>query len=632
VSDWLELNQRALIEELARIAARLEAHANGDAMPEQERSAPPALDSLAASFGLSSFERDVVLLCAAVELEARFAGLCAGASGDERLRTPTFGLALACLAEPHWSALAPAAPLRHWRLVELAPGESITARPLRIDERVLHHLTGLHYLDERLREVAELVEPPAELPSSQTAAAAHVAHVCGATYGIAQAAILLTGADADTRRDVASRGTADAGLQLHSASSADLPVQPDERATFARLWERELALSRNVLLVEVPDGADAEAVRRLTAFVEGLHATVIVASNEPVSLGRRGSARVGVARPTPAEQLVLWKRLLGDSSGPLNGSLDALTAHFDLPRHAIAAASAEASGEAPLEAALWRACRAQSRPRLDDLAQRIEPVAGWNDIVLPATQVDVLGEIAAHVRGRARVYHEWGFARKSTRGLGVSALFEGASGTGKTMAAEVLALELDVDLYRIDLSQVVSKYIGETEKNLRRLFDAAETGAAILLFDEADALFGKRSEVKDSHDRYANIEVSYLLQRMEAYRGLAILTTNARDAIDQAFMRRIRFVVSFPFPDAAQRAEIWRRVFPAETPTDALDHRALARLSLAGGSIRNIALSAAFLAADERSPVRMSHLARSVARECAKLERPLTEAEVQAWL
>jgi hypothetical protein len=632
VNEWLELNQQALTEELARIAARLEAHASGQPMPEQERSAPPALEALAASFGLSSFERDVILLCAGVELESRFAGLCARASGDERLRAPTFGLALACLLDPHWSALAPAAPLRHWRMVELAPGESITARPLRIDERVLHYLTGLHYLDERLREVAELVEPPPELPSSQADAGARVAQACSAGYGIAHAAVLVTGADADTRRDITSCGAADAGLQLYAASSADLPVQPDERATFARLWERELVLSRNMLLVEVPDGADADVVRRLAALVEGLRATVIVASSEPVSLGRRSSARIDVARPTPAEQRVLWKRLLGESSGSLNGSLEALTAHFDLPRHAIAAASAEASREDPLETALWRACRRQSRPRLDDLAQRIDPVAGWDDIVLPQTQLEILGEVAGHVRGRARVYYEWGFARKSTRGLGVSALFEGASGTGKTMAAEVLALELDVDLYRIDLSQVVSKYIGETEKNLRRLFDAAETGAAILLFDEADALFGKRSEVKDSHDRYANIEVSYLLQRMEAYRGLAILTTNARDAIDQAFMRRIRFVVNFPFPDEAQRAEIWRRTFPAETPTETVDYRALARLSLAGGSIRNIALSAAFLAADERAPVRMSHLARAAARECAKLERPLTEAEVRAWL
>src|SRR5439155_1757441 len=182
------------------------------------------------------------------------------------------------------------------------------------------------------------------------------------------------------------------------------------------------------------------------------------------------------------------------------------------------------------------------------------------DLVLPDAQRTILREIAAHVRQRYHVYETWGFASKSARGLGISALFAGASGTGKTMAAEVLASELRLDLYRIDLSQVVSKYIGETEKNLRRVFEAAEEGGAILLFDEADALFGKRSEIKEGLDRYANIEVSYLLQQMESYRGLAILTTNMKDALDTAFLRRIRFVVQFPFPDTAERLEIWRRI------------------------------------------------------------------------
>jgi SpoVK/Ycf46/Vps4 family AAA+-type ATPase len=230
------------------------------------------------------------------------------------------------------------------------------------------------------------------------------------------------------------------------------------------------------------------------------------------------------------------------------------------------------------------------------------------------------------------VYETWGFAAKSSRGLGISALFAGVSGTGKTMAAEVLANELQLDLYRIDLSQVVSKYIGETEKNLRRVFDAAEEGGAILLFDEADALFGKRSEVKDSHDRYANVEVSYLLQRMESYRGLAILTTNMKEALDSAFLRRIRFVVQFPFPDAEGRAEIWRRVFPAQTPTEGLDVLQLAHLNVAGGNIRNIALNAAFLAAESSQPVRMSHLKRAAGTEYAKLERPLSENETGGWV
>jgi len=199
------------------------------------------------------------------------------------------------------------------------------------------------------------------------------------------------------------------------------------------------------------------------------------------------------------------------------------------------------------------------------------------------------------------------------------------------MAAEVIANQLKLDLFRIDLSAVVSKYIGETEKNLRKLFDAAEDGGAILFFDEADALFGKRTEVKDSHDRYANIEVNYLLQRMENYRGLAILATNMRESLDQAFVRRLKFIVNFPFPDEKSRAEIWKRIFPKETPTESLDILRLAKLNIAGGNIRNIALYSAFLAANEGAAVNMHHLKRAVQVEYAKMERPLTQSEVGCW-
>lgn len=251
---------------------------------------------------------------------------------------------------------------------------------------------------------------------------------------------------------------------------------------------------------------------------------------------------------------------------------------------------------------------------------------------MPEAQRRVLRRIVVHARRRAKVYHQWGFAGKGSRGLGIGALFAGASGVGKTMAAEALAHELRLDLYRVDLSAAVSKYIGETEKNLRRIFDAAEDGGTMLLFDEADALFGKRTEVRESHDRFANIEISYLLQRMESYRGLAILTTNMKSALDPAFLRRIRFVVQFPFPDATQRAEIWRRIFPADTPTEGLDVALLARLNIAGGNIRNIALGAAFLAADEDAPVRMVHLLHAARDEYAKLEKTLTEAEVMGWV
>ena len=251
--------------------------------------------------------------------------------------------------------------------------------------------------------------------------------------------------------------------------------------------------------------------------------------------------------------------------------------------------------------------------------------------MLPTAQLFTLRDIASHVRQRRQVYDAWGLGSKCARGLGISALFAGPSGTGKTMAAEVLAADLGLDLYRIDLSQIVSKYIGETEKNLRRVFDAAEAGGAVLLFDEADALFGKRSEVKDSHDRYANIEVSYLLQRMESYRGLAILTTNIKTALDEAFMRRLRFIVQFPFPDAMHRAEMWRRAYPHHTPVGALDFHRLARLNVAGGHIRNIALHAAFFAAEAAEPIGMSHLLRAARCEYTKLERQLTDAEVAGW-
>jgi SpoVK/Ycf46/Vps4 family AAA+-type ATPase len=358
------------------------------------------------------------------------------------------------------------------------------------------------------------------------------------------------------------------------------------------------------------------------------------------SRGRRRALQrpiltLDVDKPTAQEQRAMWKSFLGETAAQLNGALEILGAQFNFDASAIravcvgAAQSENESGR--LGETLWEICRAQARPQLDDMAQRITPRATWRDLVLPDAQRQVLREIGIHVRRRAKVYEEWGFAAASARGLGISALFAGPSGTGKTMAGEVLATELNLDLYRIDLSQVVNKYIGETEKNLRRVFDAADEGGAILLFDEADALFGKRSEVKDSHDRYANIEVSYLLQRMEAYRGLAILTTNLKSALDTAFLRRLRFIVQFPFPDAAQREEIWRRIFPAQTPTESLEFAQLARLAVTGGSIRNIALNGAFLAAEADQPVRMGHLLQAAKHECQKLERPLNESEIGGW-
>jgi SpoVK/Ycf46/Vps4 family AAA+-type ATPase len=277
-------------------------------------------------------------------------------------------------------------------------------------------------------------------------------------------------------------------------------------------------------------------------------------------------------------------------------------------------------------------CRSHARPKLETMAERIVPVATWNDLVLPELQLQTLKQLVAQSRHRLLVYETWGFAAKGRRGLGLSALFSGPSGTGKTLAAEVLAHELKLDLYRVDLSAVVSKYIGETEKNLKQVFDAAETGGVLLLFDEADALFGKRAEVKDSHDRYANIEVGYLLQRMESFQGLAILTTNLKSSLDKAFQRRLRFSVDFPFPDAAQREAIWARTFPSATPTRDLEPVRLSHLNMTGGNIRNIALNAAFLAAESNDSVAMSHLLEAAKLEATKIERPIAEMETRGWV
>ncbi len=283
--------------------------------------------------------------------------------------------------------------------------------------------------------------------------------------------------------------------------------------------------------------------------------------------------------------------------------------------------------QAPLHEELWQACLDSTRPRLESLAQRLDAKATWETLVLPKEETQLLHQIADQVRQRTKVYETWGFHERMNRGLGISALFAGESGTGKTMAAEVIANELHLDLYRIDLSQVVSKYIGETEKNLRRLFDAAEDGGAILFFDEADALFGKRSEVKDSHDRYANIEINYLLQRIETYRGLAILATNMKSSLDSAFMRRLRFIVDFPFPRVEQRQEMWAKVFPTQVPKQDLNYARLARLNLTGGSIHNIALNASFLAAQARESVTMERILAAARAEFRKQERPINEAD-----
>jgi SpoVK/Ycf46/Vps4 family AAA+-type ATPase len=279
---------------------------------------------------------------------------------------------------------------------------------------------------------------------------------------------------------------------------------------------------------------------------------------------------------------------------------------------------------------LFAAARAHSSPGLSSLARKITPRYVWQDIVLPADQLDILREIVATVRGRPVVLDEWGVGKKLTASNGVTILFAGPPGTGKTMAAEIIATALGLDLYKIDLSTIVSKYIGETEKNLEKIFSEAQSSNAILFFDEADAIFGKRSEVKDAHDRYANIEISYLLQRMEAYDGVTILATNLRANLDEAFTRRLQFAVDFPFPDEENRLRIWQTLFPLDVPRDTdLDFGLLARrFKLAGGNIRNIIVSAAYLAASDGGRVTMSHILHGTRRELQKMGRLVNEKDL----
>ncbi|QLJ02397.1 ATP-binding protein [Streptomyces sp. NEAU-sy36] len=643
----------ALTAGIRRVLARVDAHAarTGQGRPTAERNGPtttltpaPArttpLDALVALFGLTPFERDLVLLTAADELDPSTAARCAAAAGDPGRAYPTFSLALAALGEPHWSALTPVAPLRRWRIVELEDETRLTLTRLRLDERVLHFLLDSPYLDARLHgRLRRTTIPAGTLPPSYDLAASRLAEGWredGRGPG-APPVVEVTGGDRHSRAELAATAAARCGLGLYTMNAEDLPADPAERDRLARLWQREAILLPAALLVEAGD-LDRDQHAATEAFLAGAAVPVVVSSEDPLPTGRPHGTRVAVPRLDDDEQLALWADAFADVADLTDAELRSLVAQFQLPPHVVRSAAAAVGRRLPHEEETdaaelaWRAGLEEARVGMDELGRRIEPRAGWHDLVLHDRQTAVLREIVAHVRQRPTVHQEWGFAATLRRGLGVTALFAGGSGTGKTLAAEVMAEELGLDLFVVDLSQVVSKYIGETEKNLRRVFDAAERGGALLLFDEADALFGKRSEVKDSHDRYANLEVSYLLMRMEAYRGLAILTTNMKQALDTAFLRRIRFVVDFPFPAEHERAEIWRRVLPPQAPLKDIDPDLLARLTVAGGSIRNIALSGAFLAAEEGDRLQMRHMLAAARTEYLKLERSLTPAEVRGWV
>jgi len=636
----------------------------------------PALILLSQKLGLSDFEQEILLLCVAMELDPGMARLCAKAQDNDHQPYPTFALALSLFDEPAWDALSWERPLRYWRLIEIHQSgvQPLTRSGLRVDERILNYVKGLNSLDNRLASLVmplETEEWDVKLPPSQDAVVETIIQKLPQTYKEQRLPVIqLVGADSLSNQLIAQQVAAQLDRDVYRLPVELLPTHAGELETVARLWHRESLLLPLALYLdaqEVDGKANTEGFALpLHRFLNRSGGLLFLGTHEVRQNLGLPTIVVDVEKPTPSEQQATWNLALGAVA---EDTLQLLAGQFNLNfvtigqiaqqvREEMVSPGIDLTPPAPLPDAgrgengnfrwegeelgernkedcrgktvrdrLWSACLASTRPQLDTLAQRLDLKATWDDIVLAPEETNLLHQIADQIRQRSQVYQNWGFDKRMNRGMGISALFAGESGTGKTMAAEVIANDLQLNLYRIDLSAVVNKYIGETEKNLRRLFDAAEDGGAILFFDEADALFGKRSEVRDSHDRHANIEVNYLLQRLEAYRGLAILATNLKSSLDHAFMRRLRFIVNFSFPGVAERQMMWEKVFPPETPIEDLDFNRLARLNLTGASIHNVALNAAFLAAQGGTDVTMALVLAAARTEFRKLDRPVNEAD-----
>ena len=635
--DWTESNRQWLIAAISRLSERLAT------LGEEKRGAwddcvaatkahgfTPALVHYACAFDLSAFERELLLLMVGLELDEQLRATVAALHAGAGARA-SFSFALAALAEPHWDAMSPDAPLRRWGMIELEPGAVLAQAALHIDERVLHYIAGIGASDARIVGIAALIAPTeanyagADLPLARRISE----HLAADPERSPIVALHSAERDALAANELAFAALALAGRKALWIAARDLPNDGGAQALLARHVDREALLSGAIPVLSI-EGEGSEAAA--TSFAARLAGTLIwlgTPGHGLTSLPQsrrvlRFELRAADEERTRAALQTRWRHMAPEiEDDRVVAELDRAASQFRLGPAALESLFEQLQPLAPAEraSAIWPAAREAARGGLDAIAQRIETRVDFSDLVLPAGQSAMLREIARQLCHRELVYREWGFGAKHRRGQGLVALFAGESGTGKTLAAEAIANEVGLDLYRIDLATLVSKYIGETEKNLKRLFEAAETSGAVLLFDEADALFGKRSEVKDSHDRYANIEIAYLLQQVEAYRGLAILTTNMRGALDRAFLRRIRFIVTFPFPDAEAREEIWRRQFSPNAPLGEVDWPALARLNLSGGNIRGIAVNAAFKAADAGRAIDQALLMTAAGEEFAKLER-----------
>ncbi|MFF8031537.1 AAA family ATPase [Streptomyces sp. NPDC016626] len=631
-------------------AARILDEPGGLDVPAHEPWRPAAgsvLGALAGRFGLSPLDVDLLLVAVAPDLDARFERLYGYLNDDLTRRRPTVGLALElcglAAAAPGRFRLAPGAPLVAGGLVEVTEAERPPlSRVLVVPDRVTAHLLGNARPDARL---AGVLDEAREDPTAEAAEVHRTAAAAGTGTGLVH--LRARGGDAEGLATAALRAAGRRPLVLDAAAfarrSGDVPELARVAALEARLTGAGVVLGP----LEALPGEPAERIRTLRALCTALRGIPLLthgtagwdpawAADTPVVLT--------VAAPSPERQAARWRyaleRAAGD--GPADGSVTgdaevlagAVAAHRldsgQVRRAAgVAVRTAALAGRPVSPDDLRTAVRAQNGAGLDRLARRVEPAVGWDDLVLPPPTHRRLRELALRARHREQVLGQWGMRPGGGRGRGVIALFAGASGTGKTMSAEVVAADLGMDLYVVDLSTVVDKYVGETEKNLERIFTEASAVNAVLLFDEADAIFGKRSEVKDAHDRHANIESAYLLQRMESFDGIAVLTTNLRANLDEAFTRRLDVVADFPVPDAGQRLALWERCLGDRLPRAGdLDLAFCAdRFELAGGSIRACAVTAAYLAAEAGEPLTVRQLVTAVAQEYRKLGRLVLESE-----
>lgn len=618
------------------------------------------------TFDLSDFDLALIVIALAPELDLRYERLYAYLQDDVTRRRPTVDLALnlLCSSAPTklWqrSRVAPDAPLIRHRLLHLLADPHQVQPPLlacylKPDEQLIRYLLGQEGLDSRLATFCELVGPRGERSSPLLDAKiqqALIALALQAREANQPLHLYFHGPQGVGKRQAAEAIALKLDMRLLVADIATAIAAKTELESILPLLLREAQFQDGVLYLQGIDALGSQEqvnnYQRLWEAIAQFPSIAIIGGVAPSLSEIPGSTRtiLPVSFPLPdfAQRRDNWQAYLSQSgiSRPAQ-ELDTLADLFRLTPEQIGDAVASAQHQARWQAAqasqepphslsledLLAAARAHSGQALTSLARKISPRSTWNDLILPSEGLTQLQEICHQVKHHHLVCGQWGFEEKLSLGKGLNALFSGSPGTGKTMAAEVIAKELHLDLYKIDLSQVVSKYIGETEKNLERIFTAAQSANAILLFDEADALFGKRSEVKDAHDRYANLEIAYLLQKMEEYEGVTLLTTNLRQNLDEAFTRRIRFIVEFPFPEADYRLQIWRRIWPKQTPLAAdVDLEGMARqFKLAGGNIRNIALAAAFLAAENSQCVTMKHLLQATKREFQKMGRLIGEEE-----